>query len=361
MKVLTYGLVAVALGFGVAMLGYEAAGEGRVELGLLPELPAVAATESARDAASRKTEALLDRNADDIVVEGQPLEEVLTRVLEKAGVGARVDWVGIEAAGVERKTPVTVRVKKVTWGKALDMIVAEAGGATNALDWINDGGVVVVSAKEKLDGEAYRVTRAYDAGFAMWDADDRSSRNDSGATELLALIKETVAPTTWVDNGGVIGSLRVRGHTLMVTTTEKHQREVAEVLAMVKLKEGISVRAYDIHDLLGAEDVRTAAGTAPAIRPGELTRAETIMQVIRTVVARDTWREPVIPIPASAVATTAPADGPSSSLYSGPGMQGGASSSMAEFDGKLYITTTAAIHEQIGTVLRLMREKSKVK
>jgi hypothetical protein len=70
-----------------------------------------------------------------------------------------IDWRKLEAAGVTRDTPVTLRVRGVTLRKTLELILSGTG-ADPPLGFTVAGGVITISTS--TDIESRPVSRVYD-------------------------------------------------------------------------------------------------------------------------------------------------------------------------------------------------------
>lgn len=206
---------------------------------------AVSFTSPAR-APAGPLQAQLARTLPELKLDGVSLGDALDFIKDVSGVNLYVDWKTLEAAGVSRDTPINVRLRAVTLRKALNTIMAEAGGG-DQIAWTTDEGVVTITSKEKVNSTTY--TRIYDirdllmeipdftdapnfdlqststrgsaggqggggggggggSGGLFGSNSDSNREQDKGKTkeeraeEILTLIKETISPDIWVDNGG---------------------------------------------------------------------------------------------------------------------------------------------------------------
>lgn len=81
------------------------------------------------------------------------LEEVLHFVADLGKVNVHPKWRALEAAGIQRDSPVTVTVKDVPLGSLLQLALADAGNGA-AARWAPMGNVVVVSTRDDLAATA---------------------------------------------------------------------------------------------------------------------------------------------------------------------------------------------------------------
>ena len=148
-----------------------------------------------------------------------PLAEALDQLSDKAGVDIVTDWRALEAAGVNRDAPVTLRLRQnVPAEHVLAWVLRTAGG--ESIGFAIDRGVVLVSAQDQLDRMV--VTRAYDL----------NPHDAAAGSGLEDLVRESISPNSWRQGGG-IGSVRVFNNRLFVTTTERNHRQIERLLGLM--------------------------------------------------------------------------------------------------------------------------------
>ncbi len=202
-------------------------------------------------------------------------------IAEANGANLVVRWKKLEAAGVERTTPVTLRLSSVRFGKALDMLL-ENVGASAKLGYAVDEGVIVVSTDEDLAGE--RKLKVYDVRDLLFDpaqtGDDKfpkllnqqqSQSSSAGSTfvqsgnssspfssggggnntqddqaaklrldELMTTIKDQTGSDQWSDGGGQ-GDIKTFNETLLVSTTVKNHGKVQDLLDKLRSQSSVQV------------------------------------------------------------------------------------------------------------------------
>jgi hypothetical protein len=109
---------------------------------------------------------------------GVPLEQVIEFMRELAGSSIHVKWAALEAAGVNKDTPVNVRLVEVPAAKALQVILEDVGGV-NRLEYVVEDGVIVISTRDDLSRRT--VTRVYDVRDLV--KAEPASRVDPGKAE----------------------------------------------------------------------------------------------------------------------------------------------------------------------------------
>jgi Ca-activated chloride channel family protein len=78
------------------------------------------------------------------------LENVVEYYRNVTGTNVHVDWKSLEAAGVARDTPITMRLSNVSAEKALGLTLEQAGGNKAELGFGLDQGIVVIDTKAGL-------------------------------------------------------------------------------------------------------------------------------------------------------------------------------------------------------------------
>jgi general secretion pathway protein D len=237
--------------------------------------------------------ALLDRQLPELRFDQIPFADVIEFLRDSTQANIFVNWRALEASAIDRNTPITTRLRNVKFSKVLRTILDDVGGGTVKLGYTIDEGVITISTLEDL---AQNVDiRVYDIRDLIINVPDFSNApdfniGDSGGgggggggigggggnrgggggggglfgggggggnsgnddedegptrTELIEqivlLIQDTVAPDTWRDNGGTIGSVRDLGGQLIVTQTPENQGAVAALLEKLRETRAIQV------------------------------------------------------------------------------------------------------------------------
>ncbi len=236
--------------------------------------------------ANRKTRERLEADIGELSVNQQPFEKVIKYLAETQNVNIFVNWTALTTAGIDRNTQLSVNLHNVPFRKALTTVLSEVGGATNPLSYTIDDGVITISTKDELNSERYRVVRVYDirdmlvqpdqninppqfdlqnitangnvqaggggavaggggglfgAGGAGANAAQPQQTRADIVKEILTTIKSTVAPTSWVDNGGTIGSIVELNGQLIVNQTVDNQLAVYNLLQQLRETRAIEI------------------------------------------------------------------------------------------------------------------------
>ena len=247
--------------------------------------------------------------------EKEPLQRVLDAFAREAKVLVWVNWMELQAESITPETPVTVNLAGVP-GRVLSTILGCRSARRRRWDlwsmtigWWCRRTTMCISGE--VSGRAGLQPHAADGGFGtQWQRGGRGGcvggrHVEIGDTPGFMAGQRGV---DWVGAGDQRTVDRESGQL-------DYQEEVAlRFVDAISQGPGVPTRMYDVRDLVEAN------GNQREGKLGEL------IQAIKTTCGRDTWRD-----------------------------QGGRTSSLAAFDGRLYITTNPAVHEQIAHLLKLMR------
>jgi len=168
-------------------------------------------------------QAQLDRPLPEVNFEGAALTDVIDFLRDVSGANIFVDWGALEAGGVSGNQPVSVRLKNIAFGHALELILRNAGGGTVPLDYTIDRGVIKISTGEHID--ALTDIRAYDVRDVVPAEMDMK--------ELVLLIQEAVAPNAWGQHGGG-SAIRASKHKLIVSTNRGNHQQIENILGLLR-------------------------------------------------------------------------------------------------------------------------------
>jgi hypothetical protein len=216
--------------------------------------------------AQTRAEVLVDLGFDRIVPEvnfqATPLDEAFDFVRKQTSTNLIVHWRTLEAAGIDQKAPITLRLSKLPIQRVLELICDEAGAGQERIDAQAIDGAIVVSTAE--DNARYAETKLYDVQDfvqARYDFRKRlgwqpatsqsAAANGQSRTGLFGtspeedpyneaietlnrMICEFVEPDMWRDAGGAIGSIRDYNGRLMITATPAMHAQIAALLEMLR-------------------------------------------------------------------------------------------------------------------------------
>ena len=87
---------------------------------------------------------VLARHLPDIRFENVGLSDVVDFLRDITGMNLYLDLASLEQAGIERNTPVTMKLTDVAAGKVLDLLVADLGSGKTKVTCSKEGNVVVI-------------------------------------------------------------------------------------------------------------------------------------------------------------------------------------------------------------------------
>ncbi len=185
-----------------------------------------------------------------------PLKDVLEFFQTVINANFHINWKALEQAGVSPDTPITLKLKRISAGRAMDIAFDEVNATREKLDriyWIVDRGVVLVSTGSDFDRTM--ITRVIDVGTSLMVVPDSegpridmqiaakntpgeggegggnlfgdSDKDTSGKQKsydeqkkkqregVIESIKSTIGQDMWKPDGK--GSIRIIGNKLVIT------------------------------------------------------------------------------------------------------------------------------------------------
>ncbi|NBB96342.1 MAG: tetratricopeptide repeat protein [Planctomycetes bacterium] len=225
---------------------------------------------------SRRVRDLLQQRIPQLNFGGVPLSDVIQFLREVTGANIWVNWRALEAAGVDKSTPVNINLSDIAAERALKTILEDVGGGTIDLSYVISESVVQISTREDLNRQTE--TRVYDirdlvvrvqnfvgprvdldmgdegddgdggsvGGTGLFDGDsdeDDDTEEEMSRAEMIekvrSMITETIDPFSWRPEGE-IGSINELNGNLIVTQTAENHRRVGDLIA--KLREARTIQ-----------------------------------------------------------------------------------------------------------------------
>jgi hypothetical protein len=193
----------------------------------------------------------LDQKLPELNFEGAGLVDVIDFLRDASETNMVVEWQALENAGVDRNSPVSLRVRDVKFSRALDMILRDIAGGSVPLGYSIDGNVIRISTGENLD--ALTDIRAYDVRDII--------ASEAKMEDLKKLIVETVATHSWRESGGSVGAILPTRNKLIVTQTPMNHRQIRAVLQMLREEPQHAATATD------AASAARATPASPGVHP----------------------------------------------------------------------------------------------
>lgn len=205
---------------------------------------------------------VLNQRLPDVRFVDQPFEQVVDWLAEFTQLNVVVRWQVLEDAGLKRDAPISIQVKNLRLSQVLWLIMNEVAGSELTLAYRAAGNLLVISTAEDLGKEI--ITKVYDVADLLLrvpsigqpdftqntqglssqggggggqsvfgggqsgqrgnSQDQQLQGNEVQMEKLLQIIRETVEPDSWVENGGQ-GHIQTFGNLLIVRNTILvHQR-----------------------------------------------------------------------------------------------------------------------------------------
>ena len=232
--------------------------------------------EAAESPANRAVRQKLRERQQKLEFTDVPLEQVIEFIRDISGVSIDPRWSALEQAGVTRETPVKVKLSGVTIEKALRTIL-EGVSTVTPLGYVIDEGVITISTKDDLARQT--IVRVYDirdliirvpnfsgpsidlenvggnnvggnnastsGGLFGNVSDNEGEENQISRQELidniLEMVRSTIAPDTWIENSGTIGSIRELGGTIVVNQTPESHEALGRLLEQLRETKALQI------------------------------------------------------------------------------------------------------------------------
>lgn len=190
------------------------------------EAPASTTQPTGEDHIDPVLRAQLDRQLPQVEFNGVGLTDVIDFLRDVSGANIVVNWKDLEAAGIDRNSPVTVKLRNIKFSKALSVILDSlflSNAKQGSLLWRADGNILTILST----GDAGKVIRR------TYDVHDLAAEGGK-ADSLVRMITGSIDAGSWKDNGGTTGTIKFEGGKLVITQTQANQEAVANLLARAR-------------------------------------------------------------------------------------------------------------------------------
>ena len=178
---------------------------------------------------------------DSLDLRNSTLEKAIDALREKSKVNIVVRWHELEAVGIDKATPVELRVGKLPLQRLLELL-GEAAGLHHPIGAQEEDSVVIVSTKDDLQAKGtlrmYDVRDLIEADMATTlEMPPRKSVTTAPVTpspeerfamslqRLKYLIMESIEPESWREAGGTVGSVHhFNGQLIIAQRPVMHER-----------------------------------------------------------------------------------------------------------------------------------------
>ncbi len=188
-----------------------------------------------------------------------------------------VNWNALEINGIDRNTPVTLMLTSISSEKALEEVLTAVGGVV-PLGYVLSDGVVKISTKDDLatlvnthvyDIHDLIVTVPNFIGPVLSISQSEGGGGDSGGgsssgggfgdtsggdgagqatltraqlvIEILDMVRSSIDPDSWIERGGVLGSIRELNGQVVITQTPENHRRVLDLFSQLRESQAVQV------------------------------------------------------------------------------------------------------------------------
>ena len=185
---------------------------------------------------------LYDRPLRDLNFDNTLFADVLDRLRDEGHATIFVNWRALEAAGVKKTHAITIRLPAGRLADALTAVTHQIARELIPLSFQYDQGVIVISTRDDLSPNL--IVRVYDVRDLLKNDQMmpflRGSRSAAERwNDELTFVQQSVAPGSWRDNGGSVGSIRAISDQFIITQTEQNHREIAYQLERRRWLRGV--------------------------------------------------------------------------------------------------------------------------
>lgn len=215
---------------------------------------------------AKTTRASLNRTLPEMKFDGVAFADAVDFIRDITDANIVVNWKALEAAGVNKDTVVNLKLRNVTLKKALALLLSEAAAGDGVTYTLEDG-VIEITTTELANQVMF--TRVYPVGDLLMEIpnfdnapnfsldqnqgsggkggsgsggqstifggnggggnngnkDDKTPSKEERAEELLSLIRDTIYPDLWRENGGTC-SIKMFRDNLVVTAPRMVQEAI---------------------------------------------------------------------------------------------------------------------------------------
>lgn len=249
------------------------------------------------------------------------LEDVLTYVQTLTLVPSDVDWESLEAIGIRKDTPISLKLSPLPVQTLLDRVLAKAAGGDQfrRAGWTVDRGVLVIGSQEELNkhkslviyniqdllfdipdytevpeidlNSVLQQSQGGGGGQSPFQDDNQEEQDrptrDEKIRQIQDIITQNVDYEGWADNGGDVGRIQELNGSLIITNTPKNHREIVGLLSKLREIRNMQINVetkfllvnqgwfeqigFDLDVIFNANNnqVRAARANDPSIQSGD--------------------------------------------------------------------------------------------
>jgi len=206
--------------------------------------------------------------------------EVMDQLADTHQLNIIVNWHDLKRAGVDRTTPIDLRLpKEITLKRALTEVLEQAGSGVVDVGYVLSDGAIKVATQDTLDQDTYQAV--YDITDLLMEVpvfndapmtdlaeatrrsqiapaaqredrpwlygDDDDDEGEEGperrdrVRKIIDLIQDNVATHSWVGRGGTIGTIDEFNGQLVVTQNSAAQQQISSLLGKLREQRAIQI------------------------------------------------------------------------------------------------------------------------
>lgn len=205
-----------------------------------------------------------------------PFDQVIEQLATNHKINIIVNWNDLKRAGVDRDIPIDLSLpRNLSLKKILSEALEQAGAGLVELGYDVQDGAVKIATRQLLDHETFtavydiqdllmeipifrdapntdlnKLTRSLkpnppDRPWLNGDDDDDEPEEDPGKMarirKIINLIQDTVAPESWIEHGGTVGSIHEINDQLVITQNTSGQRSIGNLLGKLRDQRAIQI------------------------------------------------------------------------------------------------------------------------
>lgn len=209
-----------------------------------------------------------------------PFDQVIDHLVDSQQLNIIVSWHDLMRAGVKKNTLIDLHLpREITLKKAITEILDQAGAGTVSLGFDISEGAIKIATQDTIDRQTYTAVydindllmeipmfndspmrdlnqanqraaanRAAESSRSLWNArhddneeSEENPQRQSRVQKIINLIQETIAPNSWIDRGGRVGSIKEINGQLVVTQNTATQRGIGNLLGTLREQRAIQI------------------------------------------------------------------------------------------------------------------------
>jgi len=210
----------------------------------------------------------------------EPFDQVIERLADAHRLNIIVNWNDLQRAGVERTVPIDLSLPNdISLQRAITEVLEQAGAGLTKVGYDVAEGTIRIATRQTLDKDTF--TAVYDINDLLqeipifndspltdltqinqrtaaatlrdaprpWssdgdDDDDEESHDPerrSRVRTIMNLIQDTIAPDSWRDRGGSVGTINEINGQLVITQNSSAQRQIAALFGKLREQRAVQI------------------------------------------------------------------------------------------------------------------------